>query len=235
MLKNTLINRLATRKIAQALSELNEQVVYVGGAVVSLYIDDPSADDVRPTKDVDISLEIASIGALEALRISLIQKGFYQSAEDGVVCRFRYEDIKVDVMGTEPIGWAPANRWFAHGFQHRLPRQLDEITIHILPLPYFLASKFEAFYDRGITDPRTSHDFEDIVYLLNYTSDLKLQIQASEAELKQYLIERFADILADNTKQEAILGCLYHEDQSVRFTNIISLLNEIIHSIAPAE
>lgn len=95
---NTLINRLAARKIAQALGELNEQVVYVGGAVVSLYVDDPAAEDVRPTKDVDISLEIASIGALEALRESLIQKGFYQSAEDNVICRFRYEDIKVDVM-----------------------------------------------------------------------------------------------------------------------------------------
>lgn len=78
MLKNTQINRLAIRKIAQALGELNEQVVYVGGAVVSLYIDDPAAADVRPTKDVDISLEIASIGALENLRADLIQKGFFQ-------------------------------------------------------------------------------------------------------------------------------------------------------------
>ena len=72
MLKNTLINRLATRKIAQALEELNEQVVYVGGAVVSLYIDDPSAEDVRPTKDLDISLEIASLVALEALRAAAL-------------------------------------------------------------------------------------------------------------------------------------------------------------------
>ncbi len=231
MLKNTQINRLATRRIAQALGELNEQVVYVGGAVVSLYIDDPSAEDVRPTKDLDISLEIANLGALEALRASLLQKGFYQSAEDDVVCRFRYEDIKVDVMGTEPIGWAPANRWFAQGFKHRIPFLLEDMTIHILPLPYYLASKMEAFYDRGITDPRTSHDFEDIVYLLNYTSDLKAQIQTSEDEVKQYLIDCFVDIIADNVKQEAILGSLYHEDQSVRFSKIIRLLNEIINGL----
>jgi predicted nucleotidyltransferase len=149
MLKNTLINRLATRRIAHALGELNEQVVYVGGAVVSLYIDDPTAEDVRPTKDVDISLEIASINALETLRESLIQKGFYQSSEDNVICRFRFEDIKVDVMSTEAVGWAPANRWFASGFRHRMAFLLDEITIHLLPLPYFLASKLDAFYDRG--------------------------------------------------------------------------------------
>ena len=231
MLKNTLINRLATRKIAQALGGLNEQVVYVGGAVVSLYIDDPSAEDVRPTKDLDISLEIASLCALEALRASLLEKGFYQSLEDDVICRFRYEDIKVDVMGTEPVGWAPANRWFAQGFKHRTPFPLDDLTIHILPLPYYRASKMEAFYDRGIKDPRTSHDFEDIIYLLNYTSDLKAQIQVSEDEVKQYFIDCFVDILADSVKQEAILGCLFYEDQSMRFDNIISLLNEIIHGL----
>lgn len=49
MLKNTQVNRLATKKVATALGEFNEQVVYVGGAVVSLYIDDPAAEDVRST------------------------------------------------------------------------------------------------------------------------------------------------------------------------------------------
>ena len=87
-MKNTLINREATKKIAIALGELNEYVVYVGGAVVSLYIDDPSAEDVRPTKDIDISLEIATLGELEALRKKLIEKGFFQSHEDDVICRF---------------------------------------------------------------------------------------------------------------------------------------------------
>jgi len=68
MLKNTLINRIATKKIALALGELNKNVVYVGGAVVSFYIDDTSAEDVRPTKDIDISMEIASLGKLEKIR-----------------------------------------------------------------------------------------------------------------------------------------------------------------------
>jgi hypothetical protein len=61
--------------------------------------------------------------------------------------------------------------------------------------------------------------------LLNYTSDLSLQIQASDDVLKQYLSDRFADILADNAKQEAILGSLFYEDQLVRFKKIIRLLN----------
>jgi hypothetical protein len=60
-LKNTAINIGIIRKIAKALGELNDRVVYVGGAVVSLYINDPAAEDIRPTKDIDISLEILTL------------------------------------------------------------------------------------------------------------------------------------------------------------------------------
>lgn len=137
--------------------------------MVSLYIDDKSADDVRPTKDIDISLEITSFGELERIRKRLEQKGFYQSHEDKVVCRFRFEDIKVDVMSTKEVGWAPANQWFESGFKDLIEVEIDDITVRCLSLPYFLATKFTAFENRGGEDPRTSHDFEDIVYILNHT------------------------------------------------------------------
>jgi hypothetical protein len=68
---------------------------------------------VRPTGDVDISLSIATFGELEAVREELVKKGFKQSSLDHVICRFRYEDVKVDVMNTKAVGWAPANPWFA--------------------------------------------------------------------------------------------------------------------------
>ena len=231
MLKNTLINKIATKTIAKALGELNERVIYVGGAVVSLYIDDLSAEDVRPTKDIDISMEIASIGELETLRELLIQKGFYQTAEDDVICRFRYKDIKVDVMATKEIGWAPANVWFAKGFDTAFTIDLEGIEIKILPLPYFLTTKFSAFYERGGTDPRTSHDFDDIVYILNHTSNVKELIESSEKEVQQFLKEAFLKIVADDLLQEAILGNLFYEYQTERFEKIIRTLKEIVINI----
>ncbi len=41
------------RRIAEALGELREQVVFVGGAVAGLLVTDPLADSVRATRDVD--------------------------------------------------------------------------------------------------------------------------------------------------------------------------------------
>jgi predicted nucleotidyltransferase len=231
MLKNTLINRAVTLKIANALGELNERVVYVGGAVVSLYINDSAADDVRPTQDLDFSMEIAHVAELEAIRENLTQKGFYQSSEDDVICRFRYEEIKVDVMATKAVGWAPANPWFAAGFNHLVEFNVEGKVIRCLSLPYFLASKFSAFYDRGAEDPRTSKDMEDIAYLLNYTSDLAITILESETEVRAYLNECFQDILSDDTKQEAILGNLYYENQAYRFAQIINTLNQVCNGI----
>lgn len=230
MLKNSLINRVATRTIALALGELNSKVVYVGGAVVSLYIDDSSADDVRPTKDIDISMEIVSLSGLEKIRAELTQKGFYQSSEDDVICRFRYQDIKVDVMATKAIGWAPANPWFAPGYSQLLEFDLDGIKIKYLSLPYYLATKFTAFYNRGIKDPRTSHDFEDIVYILNYTSNIAELILAADEDVKNFLLNCFEDILNDSVKQEAILGNLFHENQELRYHKIIAHLNKICYT-----
>ena len=231
MLKNTTINRAVICKIALALGPMNEQVVYVGGATVSLYINDPAADDVRPTKDVDISLAIASLGELEAIREELTQKGFRQTPEDDVICRFRYEDIKVDVMSTKAVGWAPANQWFAPGFAQKETVTIEDQQIQILPLPYFLASKFTAFNDRGAKDPRTSHDFEDIVYVLDSRTDIVERLIQSPEDVRPYLKEQLQNILEDGVMQEAILGNLFYETREERNKRIMDSIKQIVNEL----
>ena len=229
MFKNTIINRRVIKKIASALGSLNEQVVYVGGAAVSFYINDPAAEDVRPTGDVDISLSIATFGKLEAVREELVKKGFKQSSLDHVICRFRYEDVKVDVMNTKAVGWAPANPWFAPGFAKRETITIDDQQVYILPLPYFLASKLVAFNDRGAIDPRTSHDFEDIVYILDNRMDLVDQLAKAPSDVKPYLIDQFINVLNNPVKQEAIYGNLLYETREERYRMIINKLEKFIY------
>jgi len=231
MLKNNTINLEVIRKIAGALGAMNEQVVFVGGATVSLYINDPAADDVRPTKDVDISLAIASLGELEVIREQLIRKGFKQSPEDDIICRFRYEDIKVDVMSTKAVGWAPVNPWFASGFAQKEIVKIEDQKIQILPLPYFLASKFSAFNDRGTKDPRTSHDFEDIVYVLDNRTDIVEKLAKVPDDVRSYLADQLQRILDDRVMQEAILGNLFYETREERYQRIIKCIKHIVNGI----
>lgn len=232
MIKNTDFNRTATKMVAKALGELNDQVIYVGGAVVSLYIDDPAAEDVRPTKDIDISMNLASMHDLEKLREELQKRGFKQTHEEGVICRFILEDeLKVDVMNTTALGWAPANPWFAPGLNDLVTHQIDEYQIKCLSLPYFLATKFTAFRSRGAKDPRTSHDFEDIIYLLNHTSDWIEQVQNADTEVKTNLISEFDNILNSSSMQEAMIGHLFFEDQDYHYNKILSGLKQICHVV----
>lgn len=230
-MKNATINRGIIKKIAFALGELNEQVIYVGGATVGLYINDPAAEDVRPTKDVDISLSIATIGELEQIREAITQKGFIQTAEVDVICRFRYDDVKVDVMNTKAIGWAPANPWFAPGFESRMQIEINGQPIFIIPLPYFLASKFAAYNSRGKNEPRTSHDFEDIIYILDNRTDLVEQINTANEDVKPFLKSEFESILNDKVKQEAILGNLFYESRDERYVMIIDKLKQIVNGL----
>ncbi len=214
-------------EIASALGDLNEKSVFVGGAVVSLYVDDPAADEARPTKDIDIALEIVTLGQLEKIRQELATKGFYPDPEEKVVCRFVYKGILVDVMSTKEIGWAPANPWFKEGFVHLETISLDENnSIHILPLAYFLASKFDAFHNRG-TDPRTSHDLEDIIFVLDNRINLVEDILSSPYTVLTSLQSEFTALLIPEM-EEAILGHMNPFSRKDRFTLLIKKLNAII-------
>lgn len=51
------INITRIKAVAQAFNRLNEKVVFVGGATVSLYPDKPVLE-TRPTDDIDVIIEI---------------------------------------------------------------------------------------------------------------------------------------------------------------------------------
>jgi len=227
-LKNTIINRKATIKVAKALGELNQEVVFVGEAMVSLYIDDKAAEDIRPTKDIDITFQVTTAGKLEALREKLNEKGFKEATDEKVICRFKYDDLLVDVMSTQEVGWAPSNQWFEPGFERAIEVDLEGFKVKVLPLPYFLASKMDAFFDRGIKDLYASHDFEDIIYIFNYTSDLVEQVLSSDKDVTHYLQESVQKIIGDDKILAAMPGHLYFDGLDERMEIIIEKMKQII-------
>lgn len=68
--------------IAEGLDYLLSKVVFVGGAVTSLYYDDPAAQKIRPTKDVDFIIEIYSNSEYSQLEEELRKQGFGHDIED---------------------------------------------------------------------------------------------------------------------------------------------------------
>lgn len=46
--------------VAKGLGQLLDRIVFVGGATMALYVDDPASSDPRPTEDVDCVVEMTS-------------------------------------------------------------------------------------------------------------------------------------------------------------------------------
>ena len=88
-----------------------------------------------------------------------------------------------------------SNHGYKPGFKYLQQIELPEgIKIHVLPSPYFLATKLEAFKDRGQNDFYGSHDYEDIIYLINNRTTIVEERLESEANLKQYIKQELTAI-----------------------------------------
>ena len=127
------------------------------------------AGQVRPTEDVDVIVEIASTVKYMLLSEQLLKLKFSpdQSA-NAPICRWNYLGIVVDIMPLEENIIGFSNKYYKEGFKHKEKLILpDGQEIFTLPLGYFLLTKFEAFNNRGIGDPRLSKDLEDITAILS--------------------------------------------------------------------
>lgn len=203
MLKNSTINLQIVEKVALALGDLNDEVIYVGGAVVSLYVTDEGAEQPRPTKDIDISVQVSTYSQIERLRKILAFRGICPSSGKAVMCRFIYDDVLIDFIPYEHTPLCPTNRWLKPGFEKAFPILIGNHKIRILPVSLFLATKWEAFKNRG-RDPRTSHDFEDIIYVIDNNRDLISDVDKAKKDVRLFLKEMCKEILFHPSQNEII-------------------------------
>ncbi len=215
------------KAVYNALEELKDQVVFVGGAVVALYAE-REIQDPRPTDDVDILVEILNYKAQAALDEKLRKMGFTNDKESGIACRYLIHGIVVDVMPTTDRSFGFDSTWYAPGYHKAIPYQLDDKhTIRILPAPYFLATKLEAFGDRGNSNGRTSQDFEDIVFVFENRASIWDEIRSTDEDLKTFILDAVSTLLTEKHITEWIYG--HTENRSTSSTNnILKSLHALI-------
>jgi len=108
---------------ADGLGPLLDEVVFVGGATVTLWITDPGAPPVRPTKDVDVVVEVATRSAFHDFEARLRHRGFAEDREEGVICRWRHRGgLILDAMPSEPGILGFENRWQGAAIPHAVKR-----------------------------------------------------------------------------------------------------------------
>lgn len=178
--------------VAQALGDLRERLVFVGGCAVDLLLTDTAAAPSRVTYDVDLVAQVAALAGYHKLEEEFARLGFQRDiSKDAPICRWRLGNLEVDLMPTDTNVLGFANRWYPLAVQTaQLVVLPSGATIRLIAAPVFLATKFEAFADRGKGDLLGSHDLEDIVNVLDGRHEIVGEIDLSQMELRHYMAER---------------------------------------------
>lgn len=188
------VNITRIKAVSNALDSLKENVVFVGGATVSLYAD-RETEDPRPTDDVDVLVEISSRKAYAELEQQLRNNGFQHDTTATFIGRFLIQGLTVDVMPTDETILGFSNQWYKQGFDSAINFPIDELhSVKIFPAPLFIAAKLEAFKNRGNNDGRLSSDFEDIIFILENRSTIWHELKNTSGTLKLYLLEAFNNL-----------------------------------------
>lgn len=155
----------------------------------------------------------------------LRDRKFVNDIESGVICRWKYNGEIVDIMPDRGSIFGFTNRWYRPGFQHRAEVRVNDMTIYILPPLYYVATKIEAVRGRGGEDLRFSHDFEDLVYVLNNRQDItELFDNENDSDLTGYLSSWAKEMLSRQNCREEIECMLPYGDYD-RVDYIIEILN----------
>ncbi|OHD69975.1 MAG: hypothetical protein A2W19_02870 [Spirochaetes bacterium RBG_16_49_21] len=214
--------------VAGGFGDLLERVVFVGGATTPLYYEDVAATRIRPTTDVDCVVEIASRGQYNIFEDELRRIKFKNDMKQGApLCRWIYEDITVDVMPINEQILGFSNRWYPEGIRNATIASLPSGRgISILSLPYFVATKLEAFKNRGGGDFRMSHDIEDIVIVLDSLFDFN-RMHSAPNSVTQYLQEEFKIIINDDQFIESVSGYIgYSQTSTGRAMRVVDFMKE---------
>ncbi len=226
-MKNSILKMLEI--VAVGLSDLNDEVVFVGGAIAMLYADVNSGIEIRPTEDIDCVIEVLNLSSYSKLEEKLRKLGFKNVvAADAPICRWDYKGVLVDIMPTSSDILGFSNNWSAKGLKSKEVYKLSEdVNIFILSLPFYLASKFEALKSRGAEDLRLSSDFEDILFVLDNAPSVLRKINATSDDVKKYLGTQFKELLSIDSLRESIVAHLSEEDGAR-----IELMESLVKSIS---
>ncbi len=225
-------NIVRIKVLEDALSKLKNKFVYVGGAVVELYCDDPARAEVRPTDDVDVVVELINLSAYATLEEDLIAIGINPDMFSRVACRYRYHDIVIDIMPTDEHILRYTNIWYKEGIRNSISYDLEEnLRIQIFTLPYFLGSKFEALKsERRGKDYRMNSDFEDIIYIFDNRINIKNELIECAHEVKIYLQKSISDLLERPYIEEEISSNLEYSSSKQRKGRILNIWESLVVS-----
>ncbi len=187
--------------IIRSLDDLCESLVFVGGCATGLLLTTERSELIRPTRDVDVIVQVSTLGDYHAIEKQVAKKGFkHDISDDAPICRWLKDDIMLDLMPSEPGILSFHNRWYPLAVKTAekvcLP---NKSIINLISAPAFIATKLEAFHGRGKKDFLASHDLEDLITVFDGRDELIDEIKTGNIDLRKSIVNEISSLL--NTKE----------------------------------
>lgn len=201
--------------VAQALGPVCQDIVFVGGCATGLLLTQERPDRIRMTEDVDIVAKALTPQDYHAIEQRVRAQGFANDIRpDAPICRWVYKSVTLDLMPTVDGILGFANRWYPLAIETAALLELPSgMQIKLISAPVFIATKLEAFKDRGRNaegqpDFLASHDMEDIITVADRRPELLAECRAMPKHLRAYLAEEFSALFAHPDFQTTLAGHL---------------------------
>ncbi len=185
--------------VAQALGDLRNEFMLVGGCAVGLLISDTARPPVRQTVDVDMVTEVTSVGDYYRTLEPLKKTGFAEDHTADHMCRWRKGELILDVMPSQEVLGHSVNRWYAEAV--KAPQKValpSGEAIYVITAPLFIATKLESFNSRGQED-YMHHDMEDILNVVDGRNELLSELAAAPEAVREFIQDEIDGYLADET------------------------------------
>jgi predicted nucleotidyltransferase len=215
--------------IANAMGAVRERVVFVGGCATGLLITQPLVADARATEDVDAIVEVASLVRYHALAEQLMEQGFKQTMADNTPpFRWYWNGMQLDLVPLDEKVLGFANRWYKPGFESATTATLPSgLVLRHLSAPYFMATKLEAFKDRGNNDVYLSHDLEDVITVVDGREELIGELTSAPPDVRDFVAQTLRGILRHADFTNVLPGIVSQSTRTglvlQRFTHISEL------------
>jgi predicted nucleotidyltransferase len=200
--------------VARALGDLCDELVFVGGCAAGMLCTSVQAPPPRATFDVDLVAEVTALAGYHALEVRFSEHGFARDmSPDAPICRWKVGNVEVDLMPTDERVLGFSNRWYPIATATAMPTSLPSgASIRLISAPAFLATKFEAFATRGGSDIMVSHDFEDIITVLDGRPGVETEITEAGGELAAYLVACFRAVLLHQDFENTLPGLVAYDE-----------------------
>lgn len=214
------------------LQPLLDELVFVGGCATGLFITDPAAGGIRPTKDVDTITEVSSYAEYVTLSERLRALKLYEDHREGApTCRWRYGDLTIDVMPTDESVLGFSNRWYEPAIASAQSVEIAGLNIRLITPVYFLATKLEAFRGRGNDDYSGSHDLEDVIAIIDGRRQIVEEVKTAPADVRGYIASEMALLLSTRAFIDSLPGFLLPDSASQERLSILQdRLTALAHS-----